>query len=135
MSLLFLEIQSRDDNGLRLIVTFLDSQLANCYEILGVTVGVTEKELRDAYRKRIAQYHPDKVAGLGEELRQLAEEKSKEINLAYERVIATHRNSDAPGAGYQNDGADAKYARIVKPLARLPRPRPWGVAQRPHIGT
>lgn len=36
--------------------------------------------------KRVSEYHPDKVATLGEELRKLAEEKTKQINEAYEHL-------------------------------------------------
>jgi DnaJ like chaperone protein len=35
----------------------------------------------------MAEYHPDKVAQLGEELRILAEAKSKEINAAYSEAL------------------------------------------------
>jgi len=72
---------------IRFRVRFVEPSLARCFEILGVMAGVTEKELREAYRKTIKQYHPDKTVGLGDELRQLAEEKSKEINLAYGRIV------------------------------------------------
>lgn len=34
------------------------------------------------------QYHPDKVASLGPELRDLCECKTKEINIAYDRAMA-----------------------------------------------
>jgi len=54
--------------------------------ILGVTATASLEEIQRAYRSRIAEYHPDKVATLGAELRDLAERKSKEINLAYERA-------------------------------------------------
>ncbi len=57
------------------------------YETLGVDRSVAGEELRAAYLSRIAQYHPDKVAALGAELRELAERKSKEINEAY-RALA-----------------------------------------------
>ncbi|CAM2139633.1 Heat shock protein DnaJ domain protein [Pararobbsia alpina] len=43
----------------------------------------TDDELRTAYRQRMSQYHPDKVASLGPEFRELAEQKSKEINGAF----------------------------------------------------
>ena len=36
------------------------------------------------YHLKIREYHPDKVASLGKELKELAEFKSKEINSAYE---------------------------------------------------
>ncbi len=50
---------------------------------LGVGVDASQEEIRKAYRAKVAQYHPDKVAGLGPEIRLLAEEKTKIINNAY----------------------------------------------------
>jgi DnaJ like chaperone protein len=44
--------------------------------------------VQTAYRSLIRQYHPDKVANLGEELRELAEVKSKAINKAYNDALA-----------------------------------------------
>jgi DnaJ-domain-containing protein 1 len=35
----------------------------------------------------MSQYHPDKVASLGRELRELAESKSKEISVAYQEAL------------------------------------------------
>jgi hypothetical protein len=53
-------------------------------KILGLKGKVTKKDIRKQYLKMISLYHPDKVAGLGDELRELAERKTKEINIAYE---------------------------------------------------
>lgn len=39
----------------------------------------------------MSQYHPDKVASLGPELRDLCERKTKEINTAYDQAIAEKR--------------------------------------------
>ncbi|MEO8808293.1 MAG: J domain-containing protein [Burkholderiaceae bacterium] len=44
-------------------------------------------DIRAAYRELISQYHPDKVASLGAELRALAEKKSSEINAAYREAL------------------------------------------------
>ncbi|MEM0961244.1 MAG: J domain-containing protein [Bacteroidota bacterium] len=44
---------------------------------------VTADGLRAAYRRLVAAYHPDRVAGLGAKLQQLAEEETKSINEAY----------------------------------------------------
>ncbi len=53
------------------------------YEVLNVPPNASIDAIRRAYRTIISQYHPDKVASLGTELRALAEQKSKEINNAY----------------------------------------------------
>jgi DnaJ like chaperone protein len=55
--------------------------------VLGVDKFATRAQVTAAYRSAIGQYHPDKVATLGPEIRALAEEKSKEINQAYERAL------------------------------------------------
>jgi hypothetical protein len=60
---------------------------ADPHDILGVRRGATRDEIRQAYRLVIAQYHPDRVAQLGPELRNLATEKTKEINQAYETLL------------------------------------------------
>jgi DnaJ-class molecular chaperone len=65
------------------------------YKILGISEDATEDEIKDAYRHKIQQYHPDKVpAHLGTELRDFAEKKSKEINRAYEELLSrVHKES------------------------------------------
>lgn len=57
------------------------------YEVLGVPVYASLDEVKLAYRRKIAQYHPDKTSGLGSELRALAEAKTKEINTAYDTAL------------------------------------------------
>lgn len=61
------------------------------FEILGVTETASVSEIEHAYRVKISQYHPDKVAQLGEDIRQLAEAKSKEINAAYDAAMRLRR--------------------------------------------
>lgn len=51
--------------------------------VLGLTSSATNDEVKRAYRKLMAQYHPDKVATLAPELQKIASEKSKAINEAY----------------------------------------------------
>jgi DnaJ like chaperone protein len=53
-------------------------------QILGVGPDADQTEIRQAYRRLAAQYHPDKVAHLGVDLRHLAEQKFKSIQAAYE---------------------------------------------------
>ena len=55
-------------------------------EVLSLSIEEIGKieDLKSIYRKRIAQYHPDKVLAMGPEIRSVAEQKAKEINEAYE---------------------------------------------------
>ena len=53
------------------------------YEVLGVAKTASDDEIKKAYRKLSMQYHPDKVGHLGDEFKGVAEEKMKEINVAY----------------------------------------------------
>ena len=56
--------------------------------VLELPAEASLDEIREAYRRRMSQYHPDKVASLGRELRELAEAKSKEISVAYQEALA-----------------------------------------------
>lgn len=58
----------------------------NPYEVLGIVRGASKDAIRSAYRERMMQYHPDKVAHLGEELQALANEKSQQIQRAYREL-------------------------------------------------
>ncbi len=53
-------------------------------KVLGLRGQMTRAEVKKAYRKLVAQYHPDRVAHLGEKVRRSAEEEMKKINEAYE---------------------------------------------------
>lgn len=52
-------------------------------ETLGVRGTITPERVREAYKQRVREYHPDQVARLGVKLRMLAEEETKRINEAY----------------------------------------------------
>ncbi len=66
------------------------NKLKYWYEILEVPQTASLPEIKNAYRNKMKEYHPDRVSGLGEEFRILAEEKSKEINMAYEKATQTN---------------------------------------------
>ena len=55
--------------------------------VLGVLDSASVEEIRKAHKVLMSQYHPDKVASLGPDLRALAERKSKEINIAYRQAM------------------------------------------------
>jgi DnaJ like chaperone protein len=65
-------------------------KLADAYIALGVTAESDAAEIKRAYRKLISQNHPDKLAarGLPESMRAVAEERSRELNSAYDLIKA-----------------------------------------------
>ena len=64
--------------------------MAEWHEVLRVEPQASAADIRDAYKRMLSQYHPDKVASLGTELRELASRKSQEITQAY-RAAMTER--------------------------------------------
>ena len=54
------------------------------HDILQIAPSATAPEIRDAYRHLISKYHPDKVDALGQELKDLAKQKSREITAAFQ---------------------------------------------------
>lgn len=57
------------------------------YDVLGVKPDATNEEIRQAFRILTKKYHPDRVAHLGTEFRELAEVRMKEINAAYSTIL------------------------------------------------
>jgi DnaJ like chaperone protein len=68
-------------------------RLDDAYAALGLTPGATEAEIKRAYRRLMSQNHPDKLAarGLPESMREIAEERSREINTAYDVIKAARQ--------------------------------------------
>ncbi|WP_242203448.1 TerB family tellurite resistance protein [Aestuariivivens insulae] len=58
----------------------------NAYKILEVEKTATDDAIKKAYRKMAKKYHPDKVIHLGEEHRNGAEEKFRQVQAAYEQL-------------------------------------------------
>jgi DnaJ like chaperone protein len=63
-------------------------KLADAYAALGVTADAQPADIKRAYRKLMSKNHPDKLAarGLPESMRPVAEERSREINSAYDLI-------------------------------------------------
>lgn len=58
------------------------------YKALEIEPGATNDEVKKAYRRMAMKYHPDKVAGAGQEVQESATQKFRAINEAYEHIKA-----------------------------------------------
>ena len=77
-----------DDSGAAHVQT--DAALcdsAEWFEVLEIPESSLREEIVAAYKRRIRQYHPDLVARMGPELRELAERRSRQINAAYDLAL------------------------------------------------
>lgn len=63
-----------------------EERIRSPYEVLELNRSASAEEIDSQYRKLIAQYHPDKVHHLGDELKRVAHEKTIEIQRAYEQL-------------------------------------------------
>ncbi len=72
--------------------------MSDPYQILGVDRNADDDEIKKAYHDLARKYHPDKYRD--SDLADLAEEKMKEINDAYDRI----RKERAEGGSRQDTG-------------------------------
>ena len=77
------------------------------YSILGVSQNASDAEIKKAYRELVRKYHPDNYHD--NPLSDLAQEKMKEINEAYDTItrMRDRGGSYRPGAGFSGDSSSA----------------------------
>lgn len=86
--------------------------MSDPYQVLGVSPDATDEEVKAAYRALAKKYHPDNYSG--SPLADLAGEKMKEINEAYDRIVSERKRGKgsrnaAPGGGYGYSGAGSGF--------------------------
>lgn len=82
------------------------------YEVLGVSRNATDEEIKTAYKELAKKYHPDNYAN--SPLADLAEEKMKEINEAYDTVISKRkRKSGDKNGNYYTYGEFADIRNLI----------------------
>ena len=82
------------------------------YQILGVPSTATDEEVKKAYLKLARKYHPDNYHD--NPLADLAQEKMKEINAAYEEITKARSGSQRGGryaSGYSQEYGYSGSAR------------------------
>ena len=77
------------------------------YEVLGVSRTASDSEIKSAYRELVKKYHPDNYAD--NPLADLASEKMKEINEAYDSITKARAGQSQSTAGYQSAGYQNAY--------------------------
>jgi curved DNA-binding protein CbpA len=87
--------------------------MGSAYEVLGLRPGATQEEVKLAYHDLVNVWHPDRFLH-DEKLKSKAEAKLKEINAAYECLIAG--SLDESVARSQRDWS--VYASKVEELRR-----------------
>ena len=84
------------------------------YEVLGVGRNATLDEVKKAYRELARKYHPDNY--VGNELADLAHEKMKDINEAYDTILKQREGGETGGERGYNGGAGSggapQYAQV-----------------------
>ena len=99
----------------------------NPYEVLGLKPGASQEEIKKAYRNLIKQYHPDQYGD--NPLKDLAEEKMREINTAYDMLTKNPNSSyDNSYSSSSNNNSNDAYA--LSEIRRLIQSRNFAEAER-----
>lgn len=79
----YLNISQKDFDSIK---AMFHKDTNSAYKVLEIEKSTTETEIKKAYRKMAIKYHPDKVAGLGEDIQNAAKEKFQKVQEAYDSI-------------------------------------------------
>ncbi|HEX6322598.1 MAG TPA: J domain-containing protein [Vicinamibacterales bacterium] len=96
------------------------------YTLLAVEPGATIDDIKRAFRREIARYHPDKVHHLGREFQALAAERAAELTEAYRVLMDASLRASYDQERVAGGGAEAAWRppEPAPPPAAPPSPGP-----------
>ena len=86
-------------------------KMGNPYEILGIKEDASEAEIKAAYKAMVKKYHPDRYQD--NPLSDLAEEKLREVNEAYDYLMKFGSAGGSSTGGYQRSSAAPEFQRAT----------------------
>lgn len=99
--------------------------VTNPYEVLGISPNASNDEVKKAYRELSRKYHPDSY--VDNPLAELAEEKFKEVQEAYDQIMKQRENG---GYSYQTGGQSYSSANSSQETVELQAARNYINARR-----
>ncbi len=81
------------------------------YKTLGVDPSASDDEIKKAYRELAKKYHPDNY--INNPLKDLADEKMKEINEAYDKITNDRKN------GYTSHSSSSSYSHTSTGFSKV----------------
>jgi curved DNA-binding protein CbpA len=117
--------------------------LKNYYELLTVAPDAPADEIKKAFRREIARYHPDKVQHLGPEFQEMAAGIAADLTEAY-RILMDPASrtrydddlrADAPGKAAPRPAAATQQRAAPDPPSPAADPPPGPPPPRPSAGT
>ena len=86
--------------------------MTNPYQVLGVSPGASDEEIKKAYRALSRKYHPD--ANINNPNKAQAEEKFKEVQQAYDQIMKEKQSGGSFNGAYngynQTTGGTGGYS-------------------------
>lgn len=77
------------------------------YKVLGVSPSASDEQIKQAYRELARKYHPDNY--INNPLAELATEKMKDINTAYDLIREQRSRSSSASHGYGEAQSSRSY--------------------------
>ena len=109
------------------------------YKVLGVSPDATVEQIRTSYRNKQREFHPDRLQSLSQGLRDMAEEHSRLLNLAYETLANSKLRKHYDSDGWASTGGGGQQGKKAKPRnsaqSNPTKQRPSQSSKRDEVGT